>query len=88
MGNTDEESVVTNSFYPPIVARKIRLHPMSWKQYSKLRVEYLGCYHGIRFSEFYQYDLRACILYGGELPGKATNKRSVYMESSYSAFAA
>ncbi|XP_028399312.1 venom prothrombin activator pseutarin-C non-catalytic subunit-like [Dendronephthya gigantea] len=45
-GNNDDSSVVTNYFYPPIIARRVRLHPRNWA-FSKIRfrVEYLGCYH-------------------------------------------
>ena len=46
-GNWNIVSVFTNFFYPPIVARKIRVHPKTWNEnYIKMRVEYLGCYHG------------------------------------------
>lgn len=45
-GNKDDNSVVTNTFSPPIVARFIRLHPVEFKRWPSLRMELYGCHSG------------------------------------------
>ena len=43
MGNKDRHSVVQEVISPPIVARYIRVNPMSWNQHISLRLEFIGC---------------------------------------------
>ncbi|KAL9955704.1 hypothetical protein ACROYT_G037064 [Oculina patagonica] len=45
-GNTDDNSVVINTFNPPIVARFIRLHPGYFYGLTSLRMELYGCHSG------------------------------------------
>nr|CAB3263781.1 lactadherin-like [Phallusia mammillata] len=42
-GNSDRESPVTNMFYLPITAHKIRILPTKWHGHVSLRHEYLTC---------------------------------------------
>ncbi|KAL9955705.1 hypothetical protein ACROYT_G037065 [Oculina patagonica] len=45
-GNTDDNSVVINTFNPPIVARFLRLHPVKFFRLTSLRMELYGCHSG------------------------------------------
>ncbi|XP_078346807.1 uncharacterized protein LOC144632077 [Oculina patagonica] len=45
-GNTDDNSVVINTFNPPIAARFIRLHPGYFYGLTSLRMELYGCHSG------------------------------------------
>jgi hypothetical protein len=49
-GNSDQQSIVTNSFSPAITARYIRLQPRSWHNQVSMRLEVYGCYTGKRFN--------------------------------------
>uniref|UniRef100_A0AAQ5XEF7 F5/8 type C domain-containing protein n=1 Tax=Amphiprion ocellaris TaxID=80972 RepID=A0AAQ5XEF7_AMPOC len=42
-GNTDSSRVKENRFFPPLVARYIRIHPYRFVQRPALRLELLGC---------------------------------------------
>ncbi|CAK9304633.1 unnamed protein product, partial [Gordionus sp. m RMFG-2023] len=42
-GNYDSQTSVRNNFYPPIIARFIRINPQKWYLYISLRVELFGC---------------------------------------------
>ncbi|CAB4007248.1 Hypothetical predicted protein, partial [Paramuricea clavata] len=44
-GNTDGNTVVTNTITPPITARCIRIHPETWNAnaYIAMRIELYGC---------------------------------------------
>nr|CAB3263782.1 lactadherin-like [Phallusia mammillata] len=42
-GNSDSDTEVTNMFYRPIVAIKLRLVAQQWHNYISLRHEYLTC---------------------------------------------
>ncbi|CAB3989999.1 Hypothetical predicted protein [Paramuricea clavata] len=42
-GNTDQSSIVTHSFKPPIRARYIRVLPKSWSDWPTTRLELYGC---------------------------------------------
>ncbi|XP_033097846.1 lactadherin-like isoform X2 [Anneissia japonica] len=42
-GNWDRDTPVTNTFYAPVYARLIRIHPTSWSGHISLRFELLGC---------------------------------------------
>eukprot|EP00057_Strongylocentrotus_purpuratus_P014292 XP_011668766.1 PREDICTED: uncharacterized protein LOC590339 [Strongylocentrotus purpuratus] len=41
-GNTDMETVVTNDFSPTVVARFIRIQPLTWRRHISMRFEILG----------------------------------------------
>ncbi|KAL9955698.1 hypothetical protein ACROYT_G037058 [Oculina patagonica] len=43
-GNRDDNSVVINTFNPPIVARLIRFHPVKFYRWPSLRMELYGCH--------------------------------------------
>ena len=45
-GNTDQNTVVHHDIFPVIVAQKIRIHPVSWKNHASLRVDFIGCLLG------------------------------------------
>ncbi|EDO48078.1 predicted protein [Nematostella vectensis] len=45
-GNYDRMSIVSYRLSPPIKARYISIHPMSWYNNIALRVELYGCFHG------------------------------------------
>ncbi|XP_028517886.1 neuropilin-2-like, partial [Exaiptasia diaphana] len=49
-GNTDANSVVKNAISPPIVARYVRVHSLSWQTTIALRIELYGCKKGFDFS--------------------------------------
>ncbi|XP_008278557.1 coagulation factor VIII [Stegastes partitus] len=42
-GNMDSSKVIENRFFPPLVARYIRIHPYQYVQRPALRLELLGC---------------------------------------------
>ena len=46
MGNSDRDTVVTRNIDPAIVARHIRVHPVTWRQYIALNLEFIGFYLG------------------------------------------
>lgn len=41
-GNADKDTLMENLIDPPIVARKIKLHPTAWHQHVGLRAEFFG----------------------------------------------
>ncbi len=43
-GNTDQNTTVHHDIFPVIVALKIRIHPVSWKNHASLRVDFIGCF--------------------------------------------
>ncbi|XP_071782422.2 coagulation factor V [Centroberyx gerrardi] len=42
-GNVDAYQTKTNTFFPPLVGRFIRLHPVSWYSKATVRMEFYGC---------------------------------------------
>ncbi|KAL9953924.1 hypothetical protein ACROYT_G041399 [Oculina patagonica] len=42
-GNTDKDTVVYYELNPPIIARYIRFHPVTWNGYIAMRVELYDC---------------------------------------------
>ncbi|XP_033843090.1 coagulation factor V [Periophthalmus magnuspinnatus] len=42
-GNQEAYVTKTNTFFPPIIGRFIRLHPVEWYGSATLRMEYYGC---------------------------------------------
>ncbi|XP_028419313.1 uncharacterized protein LOC114545227 [Dendronephthya gigantea] len=44
--NNDERSIVKNAIHHVIVARFIRIHPISWHHHISMRVEFIGCFIG------------------------------------------
>ncbi|KAM7428120.1 hypothetical protein ABFA07_020861 [Porites harrisoni] len=42
-GNFDRHSIVVSDIFPPIRARFIRIHPVTWHNYLCMRVELFGC---------------------------------------------
>ncbi|KAM6986712.1 coagulation factor V [Aplochiton taeniatus] len=42
-GNYDANTVVTNTFFPPIIGRFVRLHPIRYYNTATLRMEFYGC---------------------------------------------
>lgn len=42
-GNFDQHSIVVREIFPPIRARFIRIHPLTWQNYLCMRVELFGC---------------------------------------------
>ena len=45
-GNVDRSTQMTNTFSTPLVARFVRLHPASWRNWISLRWELIGCDYG------------------------------------------
>ncbi|CAB3993826.1 Hypothetical predicted protein [Paramuricea clavata] len=45
-GNIDQQSIVTNCFFPAITARYIRIQPITWYGHISMRFEVYGCYTG------------------------------------------
>ena len=43
-GNTDQHSIITQTLHPVIVAKIIRIHPISWEVKTALRAEFIGYY--------------------------------------------
>jgi contactin associated protein-like 2 len=43
MGNTDDNTVVSNTLPYPVVARYIRINPQRWNRFISMRVELYGC---------------------------------------------
>ncbi|XP_033116611.1 adipocyte enhancer-binding protein 1-like [Anneissia japonica] len=46
VGNSDEDTTVTNMFSEPIYANFVRIHPTDWYRHISLRFEILGCPRG------------------------------------------
>ncbi|XP_057708547.1 coagulation factor V [Corythoichthys intestinalis] len=42
-GNQEAYVTETNTFFPPMIARFIRLHPVHWYNMATVRMEYYGC---------------------------------------------
>nr|XP_046260880.1 coagulation factor V [Scatophagus argus] len=42
-GNQDAYETKTNTFFPPVVGRFIRLHPINWYNKATVRMEFYGC---------------------------------------------
>ncbi|XP_054642968.1 coagulation factor V isoform X2 [Dunckerocampus dactyliophorus] len=42
-GNQEAYETKTNTFFPPVIARFIRLHPLQWYNTATVRMEYYGC---------------------------------------------
>nr|XP_057938857.1 coagulation factor V isoform X2 [Doryrhamphus excisus] len=42
-GNQEAYETKTNTFFPPVIARFIRLHPLQWHNTATIRMEYYGC---------------------------------------------
>ncbi|XP_068602540.1 coagulation factor V [Brachionichthys hirsutus] len=42
-GNQEAYETKTNSFFPPVVGRFIRLHPIQWYNKATVRMEFYGC---------------------------------------------
>ncbi|XP_074513772.1 coagulation factor V [Sebastes fasciatus] len=42
-GNQDANEVKTNTFFPPVIGRFIRLHPIKWHNKATVRMEFYGC---------------------------------------------
>ena len=56
MGNSDRNTIVKHTFAPPIIARFLRIYPLTYNIYVCLRVELYGCPAG-------QYTLFSFFLY-------------------------
>lgn len=46
-GNTDRNSIVSQSLSPDNYTHYIRIHPLSWNESIAMRVEVYGCYEGM-----------------------------------------
>ncbi|KAM7407046.1 hypothetical protein PAMA_002993 [Pampus argenteus] len=42
-GNKDASDTKTNTFFPPLIGRYIRLHPITWYNKATVRMEFYGC---------------------------------------------
>lgn len=42
-GNQDANEIKKNTFFPPVVGRFIRLHPIDWYNTATVRMEFYGC---------------------------------------------
>uniref|UniRef100_A0AAX7VSX8 ferroxidase n=1 Tax=Astatotilapia calliptera TaxID=8154 RepID=A0AAX7VSX8_ASTCA len=42
-GNQEAYGTKTNIFFPPVIGRFIRLHPIEWYNMATIRMEYFGC---------------------------------------------
>ena len=64
-GNYDRFVIITNKFSRPITARYIRIHPMTWKGYIAMRVEFYGCIVGNVFRYFIKKSkiMNLCCIY-------------------------
>uniref|UniRef100_A0AAQ5ZUT6 ferroxidase n=1 Tax=Amphiprion ocellaris TaxID=80972 RepID=A0AAQ5ZUT6_AMPOC len=40
---TDAATTTTNTFFPPVIGRFIRLHPITWYNMATVRMEFYGC---------------------------------------------
>ena len=45
-GNFDRYVVVTQRFARPVTARYFRIHPVTWRSWISMRVEFYGCVVG------------------------------------------
>lgn len=43
LGNQEAYETKTNTFFPPVIGRFIRLHPISWYNKATVRMEFYGC---------------------------------------------
>ena len=43
-GNTDQNTAVENVLVPVIVARYLRIHPVTWHTYISMRAGFRGCF--------------------------------------------
>nr|XP_022322146.1 uncharacterized protein LOC111123822 isoform X3 [Crassostrea virginica] len=43
LGNTDENSIVTNNFDCPVIAKCVRINPLEWNNHISMRFDLLGC---------------------------------------------
>ena len=55
LGNSDRDSVVSNTLSPVILARFIRLYPVDYMTLFALRVEFLGSYEGNMITKIEKY---------------------------------
>jgi len=46
VANKDQMHEVINTLEDPIIARVIRIHPVSWRSHISMRFELYGCYSG------------------------------------------
>ncbi|XP_033118231.1 inactive carboxypeptidase-like protein X2 [Anneissia japonica] len=46
VGNSDQDTNVTNIFPDPVYAQFVRIHPVDWNRHISLRFEVLGCSAG------------------------------------------
>lgn len=46
IANTNYQSVVVNTLDEPIIARYIRIHPVTWHGHISMRIELYGCFTG------------------------------------------
>ena len=42
-GNNDYNTIVTNDFESPVVARYVRIYPLTWYSHMSMRMEVYGC---------------------------------------------
>ena len=42
-GNSDKDTIVTNMFKCPVIARCVRVNPVSWYQHINMRFDIIGC---------------------------------------------
>lgn len=42
-GNQEADETKRNTFFPPVVGRFIRLHPIQWYNKATVRMEFYGC---------------------------------------------
>lgn len=42
-GNEEAYETKKNTFFPPLVGRYIRLHPITWNNAATIRMEFYGC---------------------------------------------
>ncbi|CAB3983234.1 EGF-like repeat and discoidin I-like domain-containing 3 [Paramuricea clavata] len=47
--NVNDKCIAKTTLEPVIVARFIRIHPVTWKGHISMRVEFIGCFEGICF---------------------------------------
>ena len=45
-GNTESHTVVSHVLDPPIIARFVRIRPVTWNSHISMRAEFFGCREG------------------------------------------
>ncbi|XP_078346313.1 uncharacterized protein LOC144631689 isoform X2 [Oculina patagonica] len=75
-GNTDRYTIVSHDLQNPIIAKVIRINPITWQGYISLRAEFYGCREGFKNPEI--VCATALGLENGQIPNSAMVSSSQY----------